>query len=442
MITQFLSYLTEGRFWIVKVWLFSLAATLLFSCMPAVLLDGPFWEDTEATSGAFPLPPAYQVKANQPLADTAVLQFPVDPGSQSHGAKLTPRVLSAACLYVARKCSLHPYLPATLGGCLYLLSGVIVGYRITRDRQLALGISLILAGLYTSNACFSMNFEPKPFDGIAIGWIALTLMLIDRPYLFSGSAFLACWTDERAILSLGLIGLTSLLLSDLELKSRWNRCWMLAGAVLSYFAVRKVVAMVCQWSPADMSMLGDNLLGSASYGQLATWTCLEGAWILVALAIWKNWQIQARLNSIALSAAAVGCIVSCLIVLDISRAGSFAFPLIFASLAALFRHSNPAGSRAELGSEVSSPTQPAGNRRRTGKSDVPSKKTATESPDAKNRPWGANGLVRPVSFAALISLISTNLEVIAGMVFQPCRSMPVWLLQTLSYYLERPGSLS
>ena len=148
MITQFLSYLTEGRFWIVKVWLLSLTATLLFSCMPAVLLDGPLWGDTEARSGAFPLPPAYQIKANQPLADTANLQFPVDPGVQSHGAKLTPRVLSAACLYLARLCSVHPYLPASLGGCLYLLSGVIVGYRITKDRQLALGILLMSAGAH------------------------------------------------------------------------------------------------------------------------------------------------------------------------------------------------------------------------------------------------------------------------------------------------------
>ncbi len=128
--------------------------------------------------------------------------------------KLTPRLFSSVMLFLATKLSLHPYVPATIGGVLYLLSGIVVGYRVTDDRATALLIGMMLAGLYTTNACFSMNFAPKPFDGIALGMVAVTMMLIDRPWLFAVSAYVTCWTDERAILSLGLITLVVISMRD------------------------------------------------------------------------------------------------------------------------------------------------------------------------------------------------------------------------------------
>jgi len=146
-----------------------------------------------------------------------------------------------------------------------------------------------------------------------------------------------------------------------------------------------------------------------------------------------------------LSAAAAGCVLSCLIGLDISRTGSFAFPLIFAALAALSPHCGTAGvHETKLGSKDSQPSHPARNRpTRTGKSATFRKKTVSaEKIDTKTAPLTANRLVRPVSLAALVSLFSTNLEVLAGMVFQPCWSTPLWLLQTLSSCFEQSGSLS
>lgn len=433
MIIRTLSFLTAGPFWIFKVWLLSLFAALLFSCVPAVFLDGLAWHKAYP-----PLPPAYELKAEQPLADTAELTIPDDPGARSHGAKLTPRVLSASCLFLAKQLNLHPYLPASLGGCLFLLSGIIAGYRITGDRNIAVGTSLILAGLYVSNACFSMNFEPKPFDGVAIGLVALTLILIDRPILFTGCAFLACWTDERAIISLVLIGMTALLLVNMEMKVRQNRCWMLFGAILSYVISRKILETIANWSPADFSMLGENLLTSTAYFQLAGWSCFEGAWILLAMAIWKNWKNRSILASLGILVAALGCVGSCLIVLDVSRASCFAFPLIFTALASLTpelqkdssskipQSAEKIPARREKGKRASK------SRQKAKQAASPQKLAPSDEFDTNITASATNGLKGPVFVAALISLVSTNWEIIMATEIIPRPSTLIWLVQSLS----------
>ena len=431
MIIRFLNFVTAGPFWICKVWLLSLFAALSFSCVPAVFRDGLAWNDANP-----PLPPAYELKADQPFADTAGLTIPADSGARSHGAKLTPRVFSAACLFLAKQLDWHPYFPASLGGCLFLLSGIITGYRITSDRNIAVGTSLILAGLYASNACFSMNFEPKPFDGVAIGLVALTLMLIDRPILFTGFAFLACWTDERAIMSLMLIGMTVLFLINMDRKARQNRCWMLVGAILSYIISRKLLEAI--WSPADFSMLGENLLTSTAYYQLAGWSCFEGAWILLAMAIWTNLQSRSPLVSLSILIAAVGCVGSCLIVLDVSRASCFAFPLIFAALASLtptLKNDEPTKSR-KFKEQTTTRTANGKRHRNVRKKAKPELNAENFEPsndfDTNIAASPTKSLTGPVFLAALISLLSTNWEIIMATVLSPCSSTLIWFIQYLT----------
>ena len=52
-----------------------------------------------------------------------------------------------------------------------------------------------------------MNHGAKPFDGVALGLVGATMLAIEIPWLLGLFAFLACWTDERAVVALGLIGL-------------------------------------------------------------------------------------------------------------------------------------------------------------------------------------------------------------------------------------------
>ena len=423
-----MSPIIEGRFWILKSWFLVVTAALLFSCSPAVWFFRPL-----------DLPPAYQLKSEQPFADTAPLQVPADPGERSHGAKLTPRLFGSVLLFISSKLSLHPYLPATIGGCLFLLAGVVVGYRVTGDRQTAVGIALLMAGLYSVNACFSMNFAPKPFDGVAIGMVALTMMLMDRPWLFLLAAWLACWCDERAIVSLGLVGVMVMLLSDLDVKSRQARCGFLVGAIVAYVCSRKIASTLCGWTSPDMSMLGDNLLATSSFAQLAAWTCFEGGWIPILLAIWVSWKRGMSIVGGVLAIAALGAVMTCLVVLDISRAAAFAFPLIFAAFAFLAGQTNEEESESAAQEADSKSPRVAkspelrremSTKRRTARSSSrDSEPQPTSSTKAKNdhkiSVENSNPICQVAWLGAAVSLIASNFEVIAWTIVQPLPSTPI-----------------
>lgn len=426
-----MSPIIEGRFWILKSWFLVMSAALLFSCSPAVWFFRPL-----------DLPPAYQLKSEQPFADTAPLQVPADPGERSHGAKLTPRLFGSVLLFVASVLSLHPYLPATIGGCLLLLAGVVVGYRVTGDRLTAVGIASLMAGLYSVNACFSMNFAPKPFDGVALGMVALTMMLMDRPWLFLMAAWLACWCDERAMVSLGLVGVMVMLLSDLDIKSRQARCGFLIGSIVAYVCSRKIASILCGWTSPDMSMLGDNLLATSSFAQLAAWTCFEGGWIPILLALWISWKRGMPIVGGVLAIAALAAVLSCLIVLDISRAAAFAFPLIFAAFAFLSGQTNEQAPQSS-GQETDSKSprvamSPEVRRAKSTKSRTTrSSARDSESPqtvvvEAKNNRKitgkNSNQICQAAWLGASVSLIASNFEVIAWTIVQPLPSTPITVI--------------
>lgn len=161
MIRALYQWLTSGTFWWLKCWGCCLLAAFTFSCVPAV------WMYPEVT-----LPPAYELKSSDPLADTSLLTEPVHEGERSHGAKLTPRLVGSYALLLTKRLEMHPYWPATIGGALVLLAGVLTGWRVSgtpelRDRGTGLWAGLVVAGLYTTNDCFAMNHGAKPFDGVA-----------------------------------------------------------------------------------------------------------------------------------------------------------------------------------------------------------------------------------------------------------------------------------
>ncbi len=364
--------LTSGRFWAIKCLLLCLTATFTFSCAPAIWMF-PVIE----------LPPAYQLKSEDPLADTSTLTIPEHDGERSHGAKLTPRLLSSFFLYASIRFTQHPYFPASIGGLVLLLSGLVVGTKLTGSRPTGLATGLLLAGLYASNACFSMNHGPKPFDGIAIGMVALTLLCLERPFLFAISAYLSCWTDERAIVSLALIGALVMVRETFDSHARQIRYISIIGAVMIYGLTRLLVSRLRGWTEGDTSMLGDNLFASFSYAQMVAWTCFEGGWILIGAAAWFAIKRGQNRDAIVLIAASVIAMGTCLLVLDLSRAAAFTFPVIFIAMAVLHKHGGIA-------------------RRLT---------------------------LRTATIAAAVSLLSSNVEIISSIAYSPLPTTPIvlWL---------------
>ena len=120
MFNRLFQWLIAGPVWWLKCWCVCLLAAFCFSCAPAV------WMFREVE-----LPPAYEQKSNEPLADTSLLTIPEHPGERSHGAKLTPRLVGAYALALTKRLDIHPYWPASMGGLLVLLAAVITGYRVS-----------------------------------------------------------------------------------------------------------------------------------------------------------------------------------------------------------------------------------------------------------------------------------------------------------------------
>jgi len=317
--------ITSGPFWPLKCMLVNLVAVLLFTCAPAVLV-----RDRDMR-----LPPAYALKAEHPLADTGQVTVAGQPGEQSHGAKLTPRLVGSLTLWAARKAAWHPYFPATLFGIVFLLSGVLVAYRITGDRAVGLFAGLLFSGLYATSACFSVNYVPKPFDGVAIGLLGATLMAIPKTGLLGAAAFLCCWTDERGVLSLAFVALVIAVWPGMDRHARRRRCGALVVAAAAYGISRVIMARALGWAAPDAGMVGISLPLGASFAQLAAWSAFEGGWLVIGWALWLLIQRQAYGRLAFAMASLAVAVAASLQVLDASRSAAFAFPLILAALAVL-----------------------------------------------------------------------------------------------------------
>lgn len=319
-----LAILIAGHFWMFKCLLVASIAAVVFTCSPSILIH------KEVS-----LPAAYELKAQHPFADTSTLTIPEHAGERSHGAKLTPRLVGSILLHLATTFSWHPYMPATLFGLFFLLSGIQIGYQVTGDRLVGLFLGMTFSGLYASSASFSINWMPKPFDGIAIGLLGLTLISIKRQWLLAIMSFLSCWTDERAVLSLFFIAIFVVSWPALDTRAKFSSCLTIAGSVFAYLITRALVSYALKWGVAEIGMIGMDTRLALLLSPLAAWSCFEGGWITIIFAAWILYTQQDHARLCLLLGSVALAIVSCLLVLDISRVSSFAFPLIPVSYALL-----------------------------------------------------------------------------------------------------------
>lgn len=336
---RIISILTDGKFWAFKCLLVAIGAALVFSCIPEILIQREI-----------PLPPAYALKSDHPLADTSQLTVPAHDGERLHGAKLTARLTGSILLWSARKLTLNSYTPATVLGLFFILSGILIGTQLTKDRLAGLLVGLLFAGLYTTSACFSINWMPKPFDGVAIGMLGLTIILLNRYGFLFLSAFISCWADERAILGLFFISILATILPPVTPTAVTRRLLAIFCAVIVYAISRWLVGLALEWAPSNTDFMIPQLKLSIAFLQLAAWSALEGGWILLVAALYAITRNR-RYKQLVLFLIAIGvAISSSVVVIDTSRVGAFAFPLILAAIGSLkYDKTSPSEIRRLLG---------------------------------------------------------------------------------------------
>jgi hypothetical protein len=367
-----LEFLVSGRLWMLKGLLLAVGCALTFSTTSAVLMDR---EETV-------LPPAYVLKSQDPFADTSRLMRPQDPGERSHGAKLTPRIVGSVLLWGAAQGGLHPYVPATVFGLVFLLSGIRTGYLVSGDRLVGVYTGLCFSGLYATSACFTVNFMAKPFDGVALGSLGLAMIAARSPAALLAASLMCLWTDERGLIGLGCLAVLILVWPAQSRRDKARSCAALVLSVLLYVVSRASLSWALHWNSPDASLVGIMPRMALSYFQLANWSAFEGGWIAIVLALHGLLQERSYARfSLLLSALLSMAVASTVVVLDASRTAMYAYPLIPAAIAVLSE----------------------------GRMDRPA-------------------LRRTMGLAAMISVLAPNLEVIMGIIVQWLPPHVVYLL--------------
>lgn len=179
------------------------------------------------------------------------------------------------------------------------------------------------------------------FDGIA-----LCLMLGAMASRGFGVAavcmFVACWTDERALVSFPLLLASSwMLYRTVPEYNRWRGAAIngpVGGMVFGALAHVASRVLYAAWAGLPHRFDGNGLevlLSQINNAPMGVWSGLEGGWLTVVGAVIVAWGRSQRLWSlIYLSAIGVVLGVS-LAVVDISRTTAFLLPAPFAGLAIL-----------------------------------------------------------------------------------------------------------
>lgn len=299
--------------------LFIAVVLLGFSFCPAFLEPAPEWPRAE-----------YDLKIQDPLLDMSTV-----PHSDTHGPKLTPRLLGPL---ICHALGLDAVGAVALSSLANLGTLSMLWWFCRRREGLDLATTTLCvtaAGSIYAGCLGFLDMRTYPFDGLAIFLITLGALLAGRSTWGLGVAFfLALWTDERAILAIPAYFL--LQISPAQPAHPWRTYASIVAnlgvAGLAYGLCRMSIAALLEWQlPMDqvgLSILGQNLNSLP----LATTLLFEGWWLLLLFFFYQ--QVYQRQNGVALlfGLGAVGALLLSFTVIDLSRSTAFLFPLILVGI--------------------------------------------------------------------------------------------------------------
>jgi len=190
------------------------------------------------------------------------------------------------------------------------------------------------------------------------GWCYLLLFLsvyFRRWYLVFLFTFLACWTDERALIGAAFAALWWLFRENgpdgmFNFKAVASKRYAaVVAAVLMYVAMRYVLQTRLGYYTPTAGVGFKYILYGFRYFNFGTWTFLEGLWIPVLYKFYLLLKHRHRafftVNLLVLAVA----VVSSFVVFDITKSGSYVFADALLALAVMARYCEPARIRTVLG---------------------------------------------------------------------------------------------
>jgi hypothetical protein len=232
-------------------------------------------------------------------------------------------------------------------GFALLLAAYHLALRILKDAVAATFIAAGMAFLYFGRACFTELYYAT-FDGWGYCFLILALFFRNRGAVFL-CASLAAWTDERACLSLPIVMLfhqmrgrdgpprcgAKELLPMTSPRSLDGSALAALAALIGYAALREFMTLRYHMQTPLWAVGPSVLKYNRPYLPFGMVTFLEGYWLIVFAALGRMLKrgdlflALAVLGQAAVSTLVAGCVY------DITRSGSFLFPIVFVLLAYL-----------------------------------------------------------------------------------------------------------
>jgi hypothetical protein len=243
----------------------------------------------------------------------------------SHEAKLAFRLVPPLLVHTLHLSVSEYYVVqgllgvATLAGLAWLFHNV--GYTRRDAALIVVGLAFTYMG-----AVWFVDSQPY-FDAIA-ATVLVTAMCVRHPAVVFVAGSVALWTDERAILALGVVALFHLY------RDRRNGALAAAAAFAAYVALRVFLGARYGLSTGKSEIGPSVLVDFWTAMPLAIALALEGLWVLLVVAY--GTALRARQwTVVAAGVLTAGSLAAAVMVNDVTRSTVYALPGVVFAIAYL-----------------------------------------------------------------------------------------------------------
>jgi hypothetical protein len=320
--------IASGRLAGVRIALFATALGMVFTTLPnypRLLWDEEF--DREQCSWN-----AVLDKRDDPFVDLNKV-YPAGSHNANMNFRLTVPVI--ARFAGMGKLGVFAFQSACGVALLWVVARVVL--RATGDLVSALFVTCGVASTWAGTTAF---IELRGmFDGEALLFLSCAA-LFEGAWLAGPFAFVAAWSDERALVALSLVYLYHVYRRERRGHDRLASYFgpapmaIVAGGV-AYLVTRLALARFYHMTTNTVMITPRTVIDQINNLPMGCWTALEGGWLL-ALAAMNVLVRERRIAFLALYVAAISLVLFVsMAVLDITRSMAYALPAIFIAVEVL-----------------------------------------------------------------------------------------------------------
>jgi hypothetical protein len=301
----------------------------------AVILSGPLWKVKALLAvlvlslfRSFPSYEALQTLFVESTWSHTFLQidnlicdmgrlFP--PGS--HESKMTFRLTVPLLARLLGLNETGTLILSAIAGIVLLYVSLALLDKITTSKESALFIGLAIACAWAGQTGFH-ELRGGFYDAVAL-CLLLLAMASDSPMIAGVCAFLAAWTDERALIAGAFVILLSIAVHERAKTIAVLIAWCCYAVVRLWMTAHYSLAV------ATGNVGFDVLAQQIRLIPLGVWSGLGGCWIIVCCGIAAAARQHRYTMTAAFCALLAATIASALMVLDVTRSMAYCLPAVF-----------------------------------------------------------------------------------------------------------------